>query len=657
MATYYLSNTGNDSNNGLTPETAWQTIDKLNASTFAANDQILFKRGDSFYGSIVLKYIGATAPILYGAYGTGNKPVIYGFNTVYSWTNLGGNIWESTNAISDLSDCNMVTINGVHTAMGRTAGLFTVDSHVGATQITSASMGSAINWTGAQVVNRLEHWTWRVGTISSHVGNVITYSDGLTTQPQNGWGFFIQNHPSTLTYQNAWYYNPTTKKIRVYSTSAPATVKVASLERAFASVNNGARDYVTIQDLTIEGFNEYAINANNTDYLTVQRCAFNKIGFDGAYVYNSSNYTFDLNTFTDCNYSAIEAAGLGGNNYETITNNTITRTSMVLGVNRSYSPAAISSNADISLIQYNSIDYSGYNGIYTQSQHGEIRNNFINHSLQNRSDGGGIYTSAANTALVIDSNIVLNSLGNIDGDDVGYIGARGIYLDTGTKYITVSNNICAFNWEGIYVSTSADHDVVSGNLCFDNVVAQCHFNFNGGTSDPGNDGPTELNTLTNNVFVSKSADQIVMSLTSTNDGIPAFLSVASGNVYARPIDDGDTFLVKPTNVSWDYKTLAEWKTLSGKDANSTKSPKVITDESDLYFVYNETNAVKQVAIPTAAIDFSGVQYPSVFSLQPYTGRVLIKDLTAGNPSALSTGIKAPNGKYYRNSVTGKFFVK
>jgi hypothetical protein len=36
----------------------------------------------------------------FGAYGTGANPIITGFTTVSSWSNLGGNIWESTSAVS-----------------------------------------------------------------------------------------------------------------------------------------------------------------------------------------------------------------------------------------------------------------------------------------------------------------------------------------------------------------------------------------------------------------------------------------------------------------------------------------------------------------------------------------------------------------------------
>ncbi len=45
--TYYVSASGgDDSKDGVTTATAWKSIAKVNASTFAAGDQILFKRGE-----------------------------------------------------------------------------------------------------------------------------------------------------------------------------------------------------------------------------------------------------------------------------------------------------------------------------------------------------------------------------------------------------------------------------------------------------------------------------------------------------------------------------------------------------------------------------------------------------------------------------------
>ncbi|OAB40408.1 fibronectin type III domain-containing protein [Paenibacillus antarcticus] len=77
--TYYVANTGSDSNNGLTPETAIQTIEKLNTITFKPGDHILFKKGDEFKGA--LKPIGSGTegyPIVVASYGSegGLRPVL-----------------------------------------------------------------------------------------------------------------------------------------------------------------------------------------------------------------------------------------------------------------------------------------------------------------------------------------------------------------------------------------------------------------------------------------------------------------------------------------------------------------------------------------------------------------------------------------------------
>ena len=120
--TYYFSASGNDANTGTSTSTPWKTLSKFNSvfSSLSPGDNVLFNRGNVFYGSITIKKSGTSgSPITIGAYGTGANPVITGFTTVNAWTNLGSNIWESTSAVSTLSATNMVVINGVNTAMGR----------------------------------------------------------------------------------------------------------------------------------------------------------------------------------------------------------------------------------------------------------------------------------------------------------------------------------------------------------------------------------------------------------------------------------------------------------------------------------------------------------------------------------------------------------
>lgn len=76
--TYYVSSSqGDDQNNGLSPDSAWETLAHLNSQTFEPGDQILFRAGDEFIGQLVISNSGIKgAPILFGKYGDGDKPIL-----------------------------------------------------------------------------------------------------------------------------------------------------------------------------------------------------------------------------------------------------------------------------------------------------------------------------------------------------------------------------------------------------------------------------------------------------------------------------------------------------------------------------------------------------------------------------------------------------
>jgi hypothetical protein len=78
--TYYVDATGGlDTNTGLATDAAWQTIDKVNGRSFSPGDQILFKRGETWREQLTVPSSGGGgAPIVFGAYGTGVKPLILG---------------------------------------------------------------------------------------------------------------------------------------------------------------------------------------------------------------------------------------------------------------------------------------------------------------------------------------------------------------------------------------------------------------------------------------------------------------------------------------------------------------------------------------------------------------------------------------------------
>ncbi|MBE6705231.1 MAG: hypothetical protein E7583_08220 [Ruminococcaceae bacterium] len=87
--TYYVSTSGDDANDGLTPEKAWKTPDRVTNAELCAGDGVLFRRGDLFRGGVNTK-----PGVTYGAYGEGAKPEFRGWDE-----NLAGaDKWELADA-------------------------------------------------------------------------------------------------------------------------------------------------------------------------------------------------------------------------------------------------------------------------------------------------------------------------------------------------------------------------------------------------------------------------------------------------------------------------------------------------------------------------------------------------------------------------------
>lgn len=76
--TFYLSATGDDTRDGLTPATAWRSIGRANAAVFTPGDRLLLQGGTTFRGALRLgpREAGqASAPVVVGSYGSGRATI------------------------------------------------------------------------------------------------------------------------------------------------------------------------------------------------------------------------------------------------------------------------------------------------------------------------------------------------------------------------------------------------------------------------------------------------------------------------------------------------------------------------------------------------------------------------------------------------------
>jgi len=625
---YYISSAGKDTNTGLSATLAWKTIAKVNAafSALKPGDRVLFNRGDTFYGSLVISKSGASgSPIVISAYGTGANPIITGFTTVNAWKNLGGNIWESTNTVSTLATCNMVVINGVNTPMGRypNAAWLPIQSSNGHTSISSSSLKGTPNWAGAELVLQTNAWLIDRRNILSQSEGTLNFITPSTSTIDNQYGFFIQNDSRTLDLQNEWYYNSKTKKIQIYSTSSPTDVKVTTIDN-LVTFNTA---YVIIENVSIVGSNRYSIynstGSPNMINSVIQNCTILFSGVD-AINCNEQHLSISNNIIVNSNNNGINTPY---SRYRTIRGNALTNIGINPGMRSSgYGSYGITvgsppTGLNSDTIEYNSVQNCGYNGI-TYSANFIIRYNYINNYCTLLWDGGGIYginSSNINMNGKIFNNIVLNGQGN------------GIYLDKNSKKIEVYNNTIANTTgisQGIYTNNPSNINI-HDNICYNNYSGY-------GQAEFKNANPISGMNIQNNIFVAKTSTQRAVRFTTYSANISGYGTI-NNNYYCRPIDD--------TNVIWVYqvptfmtKTLEQWQTYSHQDANSLKSPVAIKDLNDLRFEYNATSNPVTIQLDKPMIDVKKTKYAKSITLLPFTSAVLMVD-PAFIPASVSSSIQ------------------
>lgn len=646
---YYVKNSGNDSNTGLSDAQAWATIAKVNSSFsgLSAGNQILFNKGDTFYGTITIAKSGISgSPIVISAYGTGADPVITGFTALSGWTNEGANIYSKTVALAS-SAYMAVRVNGANTAMGRypnDPSSLVISGVSGNTQITSATgLNAAVtNWTGAEVAVRIGEFRFERSLISSATGSTVNYT-ATSFAPNVGAGFFIQNDLRTLDHANEWFYNGT--KFYIYGDPASKTVEVSAYTNG---VVINSFDYITIDNLDFNGFGRNCFYITDGAHISITHCGVSYCGESGIYGYdetsgNSTGLIITDNIFNQLNSNGILLSSQFTDSY--IARNTISNIGLIRGaahatnyeyahtgiaLGNSSAPQWTNTNA---IIEYNDIENIGYCGIFIIGTNINIQYNFVNHSMMKLNDGAGIYTGSpaihAGQANYIRSNIILNAEGNHEMTDHNlYHDARAIYLDDYNLGTTVDGNTVAFSGSAnIYIRGGAEstitnntsYDAGDGGIYISKWISTANDNL----------------TIGNNKFIAKESNEGVVFFVSSLGAPPASASFYN-NYYARPIGNNIVFHMY-TPGEYGY-TLSQWQTYTGEDADSHESPETITTVNDLRFEYNATSSSVVVNFAGSSYtDITGAVYNNSITIAPWSSAVLIyNNVTAATVPIVTT---------------------
>ena len=274
--TFYVDATGgNDANDGLSPAAA-KTVAKVNGSTFAAGDQILFKRGQVWNESLVPPSSGASGnPIVFDAYGTGEAPTLTGYVGLpaASWSLDSGNIWKASITSNSFnyvlfgwigSDGTVGNVWGTKFTSGKSALVAPYQFYFASNVLYVYSAGNpatyygsmaAMLMTNGQIVYingkswlTIQHFKLtyfdtygvRIGGASDHITIANVYSDGVIPAGTTPHGFFVSASPAPTDIK---FYNVDAhRNYNGFRFDGSASGIVVKNCRAYGNRNHGRED-------------------------------------------------------------------------------------------------------------------------------------------------------------------------------------------------------------------------------------------------------------------------------------------------------------------------------------------------------------------------------------------------------------------------------
>jgi len=532
---YYVSNSGNDSNNGLTPATAWKTVNKVNSKIciFVAGDSILFKRGDTFSDNMISwNCVSGTVaqPIVISAYGAGANPIFSGSQIITGWTSCSTcttpNMYVAN--YNPAAGSNFTTIpphlfvDGKLQTIARypNTGTLTVDA-----QTPDPVKGFIDNdltqpvdyYKGANVRIRMEHFMWYVKTVASSSNGTINITPdfGPTWRPIPTWGYYFDNLYSFLDTPGEWYFDNNTKQIYLVMNSGDNpnshVIEVPYINRGIAvyQQNNIVISNITFRMHNTRGGVSQSGFANN---LQLINNTFDKEIVSGIEIDSCINCIISANIFKDNVNNAVNSNRLHNC---LITKNNFAR----IGLVTSYGAAATSwadagiliKNSQNCSITYNTMDSIGYCGILDDRGKGHwIEKNVLTNTMMSLDDGAAIYTWGGKN-FIIKNNIIKDVKGNLVGIPKTKTKSMGIYLDETTSYCTVFNNTVS------YISANGiNFNLSKYNFCSFNILYNCgaygvFFSDYGTVSAPGPNN-VKGNFLSNNTVVQFADSQFVVGI-------------------------------------------------------------------------------------------------------------------------------------------------
>jgi len=578
--TYYVSPSGNDSNNGTSQSTPWRTIARVNQSAYSyqPGDQILFRRGGVYYGEIYPGTSGtAQAPIVFADYGAGALPIISGCKEVTAWTQHQGNIWKASvpQKVYQVYNQNIRMIPARYPNTGWMRNTQGSGTSLQSNDITQPSG----YWTGAKVTLRSTASSVDTLVVTNHVGSTLTFSTTPLNNNLGGdpWGFFFHGKLNQLDAAKEWFWDPATSLLYLWlpNNVNPNTTTVLASVYQSGVYCGWMRHHYVIRNLHLKNAYNAGVKVDGASNITVEGCTLDQC-YHGIRSYGS------FNLFTNNHIQNTYASGVLLIDHNTVfENNQLTNIANVIGEGESgwgYFGARII-GPDIT-VRGNRLDSIGYIGIGCGDNQ-LIERNVIHRANCTLNDGAGIALDNAD-GLTIQDNIILDFMTGLDGSATNLphyqpLGV-GIYFgNISIKNTTVQRNTVA-NSPGVGINV--DHTMVStglvirDNVMFNNQIQMSvsdYSNYNGPGATPPYYVPVYNDIYENNTLYCLADSQLCMRQFHCYGQTPVDFGTYSGNRYHNPYNELSLMVYNLNYGGRKYYTLERWQADRHEDLNSTRS--------------------------------------------------------------------------------------
>jgi hypothetical protein len=565
--TYYVAAAGSDSNSGTDTGHPWQTIGKVNGSTFSAGDSILFNRGDVWYGtSLIGPSSGSSgSPITFVAYGSGANPVIKGTEagigpaatapntssmTRITWgggsngTTVAAGAAATSDAITYSLNNSVDQIVTIYTT-ARNVEYFTDNNETLWSNFSAPDQSQSTSVTGYTTGGNVV-----ISTLTSIQTTLYTYRNTLGTAPvavwENGSLMTLAVNPAGVDLNaKSWYYDGTYLYLHAadgsnISTNGKKYTYVTASSPSFTTWDNAQRDLI-----------------------------FD--GLDQAETWNTSSTTLGGLYFTGSNniarnFVAHDAYRHPITVYIGATNNLVTNATAYNSY--STSPLAIYGTGTTGNLVQNSTFYNDTTLQTAYPGGAEVWSVIVFHGdwTSNTVDSCLIYSTAASAGgygiLIGDSG----TTGTVSHSKL--YGTYGWAVDSGTGGNSGLGAGSTITLYGNLIDTSQANHVgllftgSTGNTIYNNTVY----------------GP--LNT---NAAISEASTSTGGSIKNNIFLTGGYIAVDATSETGAAIDYNDYYSASGTPFSWGGTayTLANWKTNSSQDSHSLNSDPTLTSEASL----------------------------------------------------------------------------